>query len=296
MDKYYTSPDVSIKCVDILSNLIPFTSDDIFLEPSAGEGSFVNALIKYEVKIDNIYAIDIEDHLSHRLVNFYHGDFLTHKGFPALKILKKGFNVIGNPPFGKNSSMAVKFFNRAASFSPNIIAFIVPRSFQKPSISNRLDRNYHLIHMNVLEKNSFIYENIIYDVPCIWTIWVHKDYNPSEEKRGEIKFDLDRIRGKLRDLLVKGPTETNLVKFVKPDECTVIIQRVGVAAGKVSSDRKYINSKKTSKNFYFVLINSDVIENLDLSNCERKYWTAGMPSLTKSDVVEEIHKFLNIPY
>jgi len=286
MDKYYTSPTVSIKCVESLFNLIPFTSDDIFLEPSAGEGSFVNALIKHEIPVDTIYGIDIEDHLSDRLANFYHGDFLTHKGFNVVKKL----NVIGNPPFGKNSSLAVKFFNKAASFSPDVIAFIVPRSFQKPSISNRLDRNYHLIHMNVLEKNSFIYENTIYDVPCIWTIWVHKDYKKVENILPTEK------KGKLRDLLVKGPTETNLVKFVKPEECTVIIQRVGVAAGKVSSDRKYINSKKTSKNFYFVLINSDKIEKLDLSNCERKYWTAGMPSLTKSDVAEEIHKFLNIPY
>lgn len=38
--------------------------------------------------------------------------------------------VVGNPPFGRNSSLAIRFFNKAAC-GAEIIAFIVPRSFKK---------------------------------------------------------------------------------------------------------------------------------------------------------------------
>jgi hypothetical protein len=53
--------------------------------------------------------------------------------------------VIGNPPFGRVSSLAIKFFNHAASWC-DIIAFIVPRTFRRVSVQNRLDARFHLRH------------------------------------------------------------------------------------------------------------------------------------------------------
>ena len=38
--------------------------------------------------------------------------------------------VIGNPPFGKISSLAVKFFNKSAEYA-DVIAFIVPRTLKE---------------------------------------------------------------------------------------------------------------------------------------------------------------------
>jgi hypothetical protein len=97
----------------------------------------------------------------------------------------KRINVIGNPPFGKNASKAVRFFNQAALFA-RIIAFIVPRSFEKESIINRLNQNFHLIHVSQLPRNSFSFENIVVDVPCSFCVWVssviplhHDDVVPS---------------------------------------------------------------------------------------------------------------------
>jgi hypothetical protein len=57
----------------------------------------------------------------------------------------KKYLIIGNPPFGKSSSIAIKFFNKAALFS-ECIAFILPRTFKRISIQNRLDLNFSLIY------------------------------------------------------------------------------------------------------------------------------------------------------
>ena len=51
---------------------------------------------------------------------------------------------ISNPPFGRNNALSVPFFNRAAKFSSHI-AFLVPRSWRKWSVQNRLDTRFHLV-------------------------------------------------------------------------------------------------------------------------------------------------------
>ena len=53
--------------------------------------------------------------------------------------------VIGNPPFGRVCSMAIKFFNHAAAWA-DVIAFIVPRTFRKISVQNKLNTLFHLIY------------------------------------------------------------------------------------------------------------------------------------------------------
>ena len=55
-----------------------------------------------------------------------------------------GAVTLGNPPFGRNNALSIPFFNHAAAHS-DFIAFIVPRSWRKWSVMNRLDRNFHLI-------------------------------------------------------------------------------------------------------------------------------------------------------
>jgi hypothetical protein len=53
--------------------------------------------------------------------------------------------VVGNPPFGKSSSLAVRFFNHAARWA-HTIAFVVPRTFRRESIQNRLSTAFRLRH------------------------------------------------------------------------------------------------------------------------------------------------------
>jgi hypothetical protein len=51
---------------------------------------------------------------------------------------------VTNPPFGRNNSLSIPFFNRAARYA-DVIAFIVPRSWRKWSVLNRLDDSFELI-------------------------------------------------------------------------------------------------------------------------------------------------------
>lgn len=129
LDKFYTLPSVSKTCIDRVSQRYEWDEWDWVLEPSAGNGSFFSQ-IPFRQKI----GIDIEPELS----GITKQDFFTYR-FPQGKGL-----VIGNPPFGRVSSLAVKFFNHAAN-SASVIAFIVPRTFRRVSVHSKLHKNFWLV-------------------------------------------------------------------------------------------------------------------------------------------------------
>jgi hypothetical protein len=86
---------------------------------------------------------------------------------------KNNILVIGNPPFGKISSIAIKFFNHSAKFS-NVIAFIVPRTFRRVSVQNKLNKMFHLIYDEDVSTNPccFIPKMM---VKCCFQIWEKKE-------------------------------------------------------------------------------------------------------------------------
>ena len=90
---------------------------------------------------------------------------------------------IGNPPFGQNSSLAVKFFNICAGFC-DTICFIIPRTFKKISVQNQLDLNFHLEYNEDLpySASDSIFEPHM-GAKCCFQIWTRKD-----EKREKIKL------------------------------------------------------------------------------------------------------------
>ena len=76
-------------------------------------------------KIVGIFDIDPKKN------NIIKCDFLTidHDIFSGKNVLS-----IGNPPFGRNSSMALKFIKKSALFATTI-AFILPKGFKKDPLS-----------------------------------------------------------------------------------------------------------------------------------------------------------------
>jgi hypothetical protein len=83
--------------------------------------------------------------------------------------------VIMNPPFGKSNKLAIAFFNKAAEFA-DIIAQIVPKSFSRTSIHDRLNYDWHLVAEVDLPKNSFYLKHEGpergYNVNAVMQIWV----------------------------------------------------------------------------------------------------------------------------
>ena len=160
LDKFYTLPECSKKCIDKVSELYDIAGWDLIIEPSAGNGSFLN-----QIPSNNKIGIDILPE---------HQDIIKQDFFdynPPSN--NKNILVIGNPPFGRISSLAIKFFNHSAKWA-NVIAFIIPRTFRKISIQNRLNNKFHLVYDEELPNNPCCFIPIM-SVKCCFQIWEKKD-------------------------------------------------------------------------------------------------------------------------
>ena len=152
-DQFYTKASVAKTCVDSILNLCP--DEYQWIEPSAGNGVFLRC-----VEGDKV-GIDIEP----KADDILRGDFLEWQPTSEKKRI-----VFGNPPFGRQGSLAKSFIKHAAIFA-DIIAFILPRSFVKPSMARAFPAHFHCLHTAELEKNSFEVNGKPYDVPCVFQIW-----------------------------------------------------------------------------------------------------------------------------
>ena len=141
-DAYFT-PEDSVKwCHSFLYVHDWVGYNKTILEPCVGSGNLVEDLPGI------IFGADIKDYgWKGTIIQ----DYLT-----ADK--QRVDLVFTNPPFGRVSSLAVKFFNKATKDSDRI-AFIAPASFRKISIVDRLDPYYHCIVNEMLPNNEFILPN-----------------------------------------------------------------------------------------------------------------------------------------
>ena len=131
-EQYYTPPALAEALVLEVKKLVGDFDSRTVVEPAGGTGSFVEAAERAGAK--RVLSVDIEP--KHERVGY--GDYLSVE-LPAHDAI-----TISNPPFGRNNSLSIPFFNRAADHS-EFIAFIVPRSWRKWSVINRLDRRFHLV-------------------------------------------------------------------------------------------------------------------------------------------------------
>ena len=160
LDKFYTIQSCSKKCIDKVFELYQQLDFDLIVEPSAGNGSFFDQL-DFEDKI----GIDI----SPENENIIKMDFFDYNPQPD----KINILVIGNPPFGRVSSLAIKFFNHSAKWA-KVIAFIIPRTFRRPSVQNKLNQMFHLIYdEDVSTKPCCFIPNMM--VKCCFQIWERKN-------------------------------------------------------------------------------------------------------------------------
>lgn len=131
-EQFYTPSSTARRLIEVVEQRIPDFASRSFLEPAGGSGAFVIELLARGL---SVLSFDIEPH--HPAVRL--GSFLDQK------LGQNQLVTISNPPFGRNNSLSIPFFNHAAQFS-DYICFIVPRSWRKWSVINRLDRNFELIH------------------------------------------------------------------------------------------------------------------------------------------------------
>lgn len=247
LDQYYTRPDVAEKFYGVFQEYFNPNQYQL-VEPSAGTGSFLRLMPRGSLGFD----------VDPKFPGILTADFLTVEVSSEREVA-----AIGNPPFGRNASMAVRFFNHAAS-QASVIALILPRTFRKASISNRLDRAFHLLREETVPQDAFLFRSKPYDVPAVFQIW---------ERRHD-----------LRDL---RPVETRHpdFEFTTHDKADFAIQRVGARAGRVHRD-----FERSPSSHYFIRGNVEpIMKKLNFAQVVSN--VAGNPSLSKSEIVSLYRQF-----
>jgi hypothetical protein len=160
LDKFYTIPSCAKKCIDKVFEMYDISKWDLIVEPSAGNGSFLNQILS-----DNKVGIDISPEAG---TNIIKQNFFDYMPQPLLNS-NANILVIGNPPFGRVSSLAIKFFNHAATFA-NVIAFIIPRTFRKISVQNKLNEMFHLVYDEEIPNKPCCFSPPMM-VKCCFQVW-----------------------------------------------------------------------------------------------------------------------------
>jgi hypothetical protein len=174
MDKFYTIPAISSNCINTIGSKYNWDNWDLVVEPSAGNGSFL-----LQIPTDKKIGIDIlPEH-----PDIIEMDFFDYRPHPLQLpcIGNSNILVIGNPPFGRVSSIAVKFFNHSAEWA-SVIAFIIPKTFRRVSIQNRLNRMFHLVYDDDIPSEPCSFTPPM-QAKCCFQIWEKK-----EEPRDIIKL------------------------------------------------------------------------------------------------------------
>ena len=249
-DQFYTCPKVAKTCIESVLKELPYTRQALWIEPSAGAGAFYQSLTEPIKKI----ALDIDP----KGPNIQKADFLTWQAPPQPAVY------FGNPPFGRQGSLARKFLAHAGK-SAQVMAFILPRSFMKPSMQTSIPLLFHLVHEKELEKNSFLVNEKPYDVPCVFQIW---------ERRSSPRVLEEKV-------VASGYT------YTKESDWDMAIRRVGGLAGKAFLPGC---EKLSSQSHYFIkfdpVLPKEKIEEIQKKLCSHEFPsnTTGPRSLSQSEV------------
>jgi len=252
IDKYYTKSEIVKLCIDYIKTNIKIKKTDLIIEPSAGNGSFIEDI---KLLSDNYEFYDLEPENDEIIQQ----DYLLYKN----KDIKNNIHIIGNPPFGRQSSLAIKFIKKSCEFCDSF-SFILPKSFKKDSLKSKIPLNYHLIFEIDLPNNSFTVDKKEYDVPCIFQIWIKKNYSRPEINKME-------------------PVNFKFVK--KTDNPDISFRRVGVYAGKIEN----IIDDKNIQSHYFIkfLNNKSIDDNIKILNKITFDFnnTVGPKSISKQEII-----------
>jgi len=201
-EQYYTPEKTVIECISLLDKV---HQGDTYLEPAGGTGAFIEQLIQLN---RNVVSYDIEP--KHNLVQQTE-DFLLEDLSHLSDII-----TISNPPFGRANKLCVPFFNKCAEVSTHI-GFLIPKSWRKWSVINRLDNRFHLVSDTELTVD-----------------FIH----PSQEKKSKGKlntiFQVWEKRDELRETI--SVMDRNYITKTNPDDADVSLTVFGRGCGKLKEE------------------------------------------------------------
>jgi predicted RNA methylase len=260
---------------ELWTNIIDQIPDEVFLNPdikilnvACGYGTESMVIVRRMRKLgfeddyinNRIYVLDKAIWATNRMMlhgrfkNVIRADFLTWETDMKFDI------VVGNPPFGKNANLAMKFLNHAKNFSDEIY-MILPKTMRKISYVNRIDRHLHLIQDHDNPDSSF--------GGGIITCWQHW-----------------RVESEKRAIHERFTTHRDF-KFVDKSEANVFVGRVGNGPCAKVKTENFLHYK--ADHYFLRVANDEVTEKLKRlypllrrAACE----TVGMPCLSKHDLIK----------
>lgn len=165
-DQFFTPVETAVKCFQIFTDVINTygenPNDFKYIEPSAGDGRFLQVL-----PTDTI-ALDIEP----RHPSVINADYLNW--YPSEN---NNFVVFGNPPFGLRGHAALKFINHSFNFA-NYVCFILPQLFESDGkgVPRKRVKGYNLIHSTKLLSDFYEPCGNRIKINTIFQIW-SKNHN-----------------------------------------------------------------------------------------------------------------------
>ena len=254
-DKFYTKKLVVDECMKAVLEKIDL-GGLLVIEPSAGDGAFIDA-IKQSAALHKFY--DIEPHHP----DIIKCDFLE----TDISDDTNSICFIGNPPFGRQSSLAIKFIKKCCMIG-DFVCFILPSSFKKQSMQKHFPLKFHLLHECNIQEDGFIVDGSSHNVPCVFQIWK--------------KYDTDRE-------VVTKQEPVGFVFVKKEENPDVAFRRVGVNAGNIYTTI----DDKSEQSHYFIKFN----EGLDNYSCIESMKklvfpfdnTVGPKSISKQELIATLN-------
>ncbi|MEO5937456.1 MAG: SAM-dependent methyltransferase [Sphingomonas sp.] len=219
----------------------------LMVEPSAGQGAFFVPMPSGSIGVD----------LASQCKGVLATNFLTLQIISNRRVV-----IVGNPPFGTGSEKALEFVNHAAR-QADFIAFILPATFRKTRIINRIDETLHLVSEHTVPKKAFLFLGKPREVPTVFQIWERRNYRrpPLPEVTNHPDFRY---------------TSANVADFA--------IQRIGADAGRVHN-----KFGLSDNSHYFISAHPGgkverIMRELQPAFAKVAKNTAGTPSLAKSEI------------
>jgi len=264
IDKYYTKDNIVDLCLNLVKQHIEINNNDLIIEPSAGNGSFISGIkelstnyIFYDLDPENIEIVK-QDYLLLDPSKFINNN------------IHNNIHIIGNPPFGRQSSIAIKFIKKSCEFCHSL-SFILPKSFKKDSLKKSFPLRFHLIFEIDLPDKSFLVDGVEHNVPCVFQIWQKKLVN--------------------RDIIQKKEP-LNFIFVDKTDNPDISFRRVGVNAGFIDINIE----EKSHQSHYFIKFtnNKSICKNIELLSKITYDFnnTVGPRSINKQELIAEFNQLL----
>jgi len=257
IDKYYTKDSIAEQCINFVKEYVNIHTEDLIIEPSAGNGAFIRSI---KTLTNNYKFYDLEPEHEEIIQQ----DYLQYN-YKDIDIFGKK-HIIGNPPFGRQSSMAIKFIKKSCEYC-DTISFILPKSFKKDSLKKTFPLNFHLVFEVDLPEKSFLVDGTEYNVETVFQIW---------EKKTTNRVVIDKLEP-LHFMFVK--------KNENPD---ISFRRVGVNAGTIDTN----TDEKSIQSHYFIKFTNGKSINDNIRKLSTITYnfnnTVGPKSISKQEL---IHKF-----